>query len=65
MLIITSEHPSSEDNFERKFQSNISTSNQIFEQPEEELIGFKGKEQNGTKQVLIITHWKLIAYYHF
>ena len=44
------------DNFERKFQSNISPSNQIFEQPEEELIGFKGGKQNGTKQVLIITH---------
>ena len=31
VLIITSEHPYSEDHFERKFKSNISPSDQIFE----------------------------------
>ena len=45
MLDITSEPPSSEDNLERKFQYNIPPSNQIFEQTEEELIDFKGKQQ--------------------
>ena len=33
VLTITSEHPSSEYNFERKPQDKISTSNQSFEQP--------------------------------
>ena len=45
MLTLTSEHPYSEDNFERKFQAKLSPYNQIFEHPEEELIGFKGKQQ--------------------
>ena len=45
VLTITSEHPSSKDNFERKFQSKLSPSNQFFEQPEEELIEFEGKQQ--------------------
>ena len=34
VLTITSEHPSSEDHFETKFQDNISPYNQIFEQAE-------------------------------
>ena len=42
MLNITSENPSSERNFERKFQDKISPSNKSFEQPEEEFIEFKG-----------------------
>ena len=42
VLPITSEHPSSEYNPERKLQENLSLSNQIFEQPEEELIEFNG-----------------------
>ena len=44
VLTLTSEHPSSEDKFESKFQDNLSPSNQNFEQPEEELIEFKGKK---------------------
>ena len=40
---ITSEHRSSEDNLESKLQSNLSPSNQNFEQPEEELIDFMEK----------------------
>ena len=35
VLTITSEHPSSEYNFEVKFQDKISPFNQSFEQPEE------------------------------
>ena len=35
VITITSEHPSSEDNFERKPQHKISLYNQIFEQSEE------------------------------
>ena len=35
VLTITSEHPYSEDNFERKSQAKISQFNQFFEQPEE------------------------------
>ena len=42
VLTITSEHPSSEDKFERKSQYKISSYNQSFEQPEEEFIEFKG-----------------------
>ena len=38
VLTITSEHPYSECNFERKFQAKIYPSNKSFEQPEEELI---------------------------
>ena len=44
VLIITSEHPYYEDNFERKFQAKLSPSNQFSEQPAEELIEFKGKQ---------------------
>ena len=40
VLNITSEHPSSADHFERKFQAKISTSNQSFEKLEEKLIEF-------------------------
>ena len=35
VLTITSEHPSSEEKFDRKFQSKITPYNQKFEQPEE------------------------------
>ena len=45
VITINSENPSSEDHFESKFQDKISSYNQSFEQPEEELIEFKG-EQN-------------------
>ena len=48
VLTITSENPSSEDHFDRKFQDNIYPSNQIFEQPEEKLTEFK--------TILIRTH---------
>ena len=41
VLTITSEHPSSEDQFERKFQAKVSTYDQIFEKQEEELKEFK------------------------
>ena len=33
VLTITSEHPSSEDHFERKFKDKVSTSNESFVQP--------------------------------
>ena len=46
MLTITSEHPSFEDHFERKFQAKISPPDQIFEKQEEELIEFKGKHHD-------------------
>ena len=45
MLTITSENPSDEDHFGRKFQANISLSDQGFEKEEEELIEFKGKQK--------------------
>ena len=32
VLTITSEHPSSEDNFERKFQAKLSSNNIFFKQ---------------------------------
>ena len=41
VITINSEHPSSEYHFERKFQANISPSDQTFEKKEEELIEFK------------------------
>ena len=41
MLTINTEHPYSADHFERKFQANISPSDQIFEKQEEESIKFK------------------------
>ena len=44
VLTITSELPCSEDHFEGKFQAKIYLSNQFFEQPEEELIEFKGEK---------------------
>ena len=46
MFIITSEHPFSVNNFERKFQAKISPSDQIFEEQEEHLIEFKGKHHD-------------------
>ena len=41
VLTITSEHPYSENHFEKKIQYNISPSDQSFEKQEEELIEFK------------------------
>ena len=41
LLTLTSENPSYEDHSERKFQNNISPSDQSFEKQEEELIEFK------------------------
>ena len=41
VLTITSEHKSSEDNFERKLQAKISPSDQSIKKLEEELINFK------------------------
>ena len=44
MLTINSEHPSSEDHFESKFQYKISPSDQSFEKQEQELIEFKEEQ---------------------
>ena len=41
MIIINSEHPYSEDRFEKKSQAKISPSGQNFEKSEEEFIYFK------------------------
>ena len=49
VLTLTSEHLSSEDSFDRKFKAKFYPYNQIFEQPEEYLIEFKGKQQMGQK----------------
>ena len=38
VLTITSEHESSENNFERKSQAKTSPSNQNFEQPKQEVL---------------------------
>ena len=51
MLTITSEHLSYEYNFERKYQDNIYPYNQSFEQPEEELIYFKGEQKMEPKTI--------------
>ena len=45
VLTLNSEHRSSADHIERKYQDNISPSNQIFEQPEEELTPFERYEE--------------------
>ena len=45
ILTLTSENISDEDNFVSKFQSKISPHNKFFEQPEEELIELKEKQQ--------------------
>ena len=50
VLTLTSEHLSSEDSFDRKFKAKFYPYNQIFEQPEEYLIEFKGKQQMGQKR---------------
>ena len=41
VLTVNSEHPSSADHFERKFQAKIYPSDQSFEKQEEDLIYFK------------------------
>ena len=51
VLTLTSEHPSYEGNFQSKFQANFSPYNQCFEQPEEELIEFDGKQQMESKKL--------------
>ena len=43
VLTITSEHPSSENQFDRKFQANIFSCDQYFENQDEELINLKVK----------------------
>ena len=74
MLTIKSEHPSSEDQFERKSQNKISPSNKIFEQPEEEFIEFKGEQkiqpnkfsaENIKNVVLTITYEASFSKYFF
>ena len=45
MLTLTSETSSSEDCFGRKFQAALYPYSQSFEQPEEELIEFRVKQQ--------------------
>ena len=57
MLDINSEHTSSENQFERKFQAKIYQYDQIFEKQEEEFIKFKG-EQKCNQKVFIRTHSK-------
>ena len=51
MLTFTFEYPSSEDNFDIKSQDKFATSDQSFDK-------VQGKSTNGTKQFIIITHWK-------
>ena len=55
VLNLTSEHPSSEDNFERKFQDKISPSEQSFYKPEEELIELKGEHQDELIKFSLVT----------
>ena len=45
VLTITSEHPYSEDHFERKLQAKISPSGKKIEKQEKGLINSKGKHQ--------------------
>ena len=45
VINITYEHPYYEDNFDVKFQAELSPYSQSFEQSEEKLIEFKGKHQ--------------------
>ena len=61
MLTITSEHPSSENHFERKFQAKIYPSDQSFEKTQEELIEFKEKYHDEPINILS----KLNTYSHF
>ena len=61
MLTITSEHPSSENHFERKFQAKIYPSDQSFEKKQEELIEFKEKYHDEPINILS----KLNTYSHF
>ena len=56
MLTITSEHPSSEYNFEIKSQDNIFSSNQGFEKKIRIIDIVQGRTTNGTKKVIIITY---------
>ena len=51
MLTLTSETPSSEDHFENKFQSKISSSDKSFEKQEEELIEFTEEEKMEQKKL--------------
>ena len=74
MLTIKSEHPSSADYFERKFQANISTSDQSYEKKEEELIYFKEEHHDELRKFssgpiqnewLTLTSEHLSSTYHF
>ena len=51
MLTITSGHPSSEYNLKRKLKAKLSPSNQIFEQPEEELMDFMEQKHHELKHI--------------
>ena len=46
MITIKSEHPSSTDHFERKFQAKISPYDQSFEKQEEGLLEIKDEYQS-------------------
>ena len=51
VLTLTSEHSSSEDNFEGKLQAKIYSSNQKFEQKGEELMNFMEEQNQESKQI--------------
>ena len=51
MLIINYEHTSSEDSFGRKYQANISPSDQSFEKHEEELIELKEEHHYNLRNI--------------
>ena len=51
VLTINSEHPSSEDHFERRLQANISPFGQSFENQEEKFIDFKEEDHDELRNV--------------
>ena len=55
MLNLTSEHTTSENHLERKFQYTISLSEQILEKPEEELIDLKEEHQDELRNFSSVT----------
>ena len=74
MLTVNSEHPYSEDNFERKFHDKISPSNQSFEKQEEKLIDSKEEHHDELRkissgpiqnEVLIINYEHLCSEFYF
>ena len=67
VLTINYEHPSSEDQFERKFQDKIYPSDNSFEKQEEEFTEFKEEhhdELRNVSSVLIINEVLIINYEH-